>query len=442
MKKIIILGMLLALPVFTAAESDLPLPTKEQAAWQDDEISMFFHFDIPVFTDGGRGNSDNWKACGHLNPDIFNPQKLDTDQWMEAAKALGAKHSVFVAKHCSGFILWQSDAYPYGLKQTKWRDGKGDILRDYVRSSRKAGIAPGIYISWPANAHWGVVDGKVEGGNSAKQAEYAKAYEKLITEAYGHYGRFCEIWFDGGVPSKEESGPDAVGILKKLQPQAVIFQGPVGTIRWIGNEDGVAPLPCWATVAKRNEADGGDPNGKIWQPGEADTTVRRNQWFWQPGSEHTLRGVEELMHIYYCSVGRNCNLILNANIDRDGRVPEVDIQRYREFAAEIKRRFGRSVAETNGKGDVVTLKLKKPTTVDHVIVMEDILQGERIRECVVEGLTGGEWKVLCKEQCIGHKRIDQFAPVEVSEVRLRVTLSVAPPIIRRLAVFDVAGSGK
>jgi len=442
---LIVLGALHAAPLAATASGSVAVatPTPQQAAWQDHELSMFFHFDIPVFTDGGGGNGNNWKSCGHLDPDLFHPVQLDTDQWMEAAKALGAKHTVFVAKHCSGFILWQSDAYPYGLKQTQWREGKGDILRDYMESSRKAGIQPGIYISWPANAYFEVDNGKVnfgKGGDPARQTTYVKAYEKLISEAYGNYGSFCEIWFDGSVPPKEEGGPDVVSILTKLQPQAVVFQGPTSSIRWVGNESGVASDPCWATVAKRTDYGAGDPNGTIWMPGECDVPVRNHDWFWQPNAEHKLYSVEQLMDMYYRSVGRNCNLLLNANIDRDGRVPAADLQRYREFAVEIKRRFGQSVAETSGAGDTVTLKLRQPTTIDHVIVMEDIRQGERVREFAVEGLARGEWKTLCQAQSIGHKRIDRFAPVEVAEVRLRVTKSIAAPIIRRLAVFDVAGS--
>ncbi len=425
------------------ADPQIPKPTPEQAAWQDLEVGMFIHYDIPVFTDGGRGNGANWKSCGHLDPNIFNPTKLDTDQWLDAAKALGAKYTVLVAKHCSGFMLWQSDAYPYGLRQTRWRDGKGDILRDYVNSCRKAGILPGLYVSWPANGHFGVDRGKVnlgKGGDPARQAQYAKAYEKQITEAWGNYGKLAEVWFDGGIPSPEQGGPDARAILKKLQPQAVVFQGPsANTIRWIGNEGGHAPDPCWATVRKGGDHGAGDSDGQVWSPAECDVPARNHDWFWQPNGERRLYSLDQLVEMYYRSVGRNCNLLLNATPDRDGLIPAADIQRYREFAAEIQRRFGTSLAETTGTGDTVTLKLARPATIDHVILMEDIRQGERVREFVVEGLAGGQWKPLCQAQCIGHKRIDRFAPVEVSEVRLRVTRSIAAPVIRRLAVFHVAG---
>jgi len=426
-----------------AEVANLPLPTPQQLEWQDAEISMFYHFDLPVFTPGGRGNGMNWKQCGHLDPNLFNPAKLDTDQWLEAAKALGAKHTVLVAKHCSGFALWQTDAYPYGLKQTKWRDGKGDILQDYVASCRKAGIEPGIYVSWPANAHLGVDRGKVnfgKGGDAAKQSAYVSAYTKLITEAYGNYGPFREIWFDGSVPGIDQGGPDVAELLQRLQPKAVVFQGPTGSIRWVGNESGVAPDPCWATTNGPGDHGAGTPHGKRWMPAECDVPIRNHDWFWQPNAERKLYTLDQLMDMYYRSVGRNCNLLLNANIDRDGLVPEADMRRYREFAAEIQRRFGRAVAETKGSGETVTLSLGQPATIDHVIAMEDIRQGERVRKFVIEGQTESGWIQLSAAQCIGHKRIDRFPPVRVSAVRLRVTESVASPQIRRLAVFDVAGS--
>ncbi len=131
-------------------DAGLPLPTTEQAAWQDLELGLFYHFDISVFTDGNE--EGDWPRQGHLDPSLYNPAKLNTDQWLEAAKAMGAGYTVFVAKHCTGFISWQSDAYPYGVRQSKWRDGKGDVVADYVASCRKYGIQPGIYCSMPANA--------------------------------------------------------------------------------------------------------------------------------------------------------------------------------------------------------------------------------------------------------------------------------------------------
>jgi alpha-L-fucosidase len=416
----------------------LVTPTPEQVAWQDKELGMFFHFDIPVFTDLGEGD---WQRAGGLDPNLYNPVKLDTDQWMEAAKAMGATYTVFVAKHCSGFLSWQSELYPYGVRQSQWRDGKGDVVRDYVRSCRKYGIEPGIYASVSANAHWEVTNpGLVNwgrGGDDVKQAAYARVCERMLTELWGNYGPLFEVWFDGGALPPDRGGPDLVPILKRLQPHAMVFQGPAATIRWIGNEDGVAGYPCWATVAHLDAAGNGDPNGTIWQPGECDVPIRNHDWFWHPDAEHKIYSLDELIDMYYRSVGRNCNLLINANIDRNGLVPAADMQRYREFGAEIRRRFGQSLAETEGRGDVVELALPKPTLIDHVIIMEQITEGQRVREYVVQGFAGGEWRELCRGSSVGHKRIQRFAPVDVTKVRWRSLKSVGDPLIRKLAAYYV-----
>jgi alpha-L-fucosidase len=145
-----------------------------------------------------------------------------------------------------------------------------------------------------------------------------------------------------------------------------------------------------------------------------------------------------MMDRYYRSVGHNCNLLVNANPDQDGLIPEPDMKRYKEFGDEIRRRFGRSIAETKGKGETVELALPKPARIDHVITMENILKGELVREYVIEGFTGGQWKELCRGTAIGHKKIDQFSPTEVSRIRWRCLKSAAEPRIRKLAVYAVS----
>jgi len=414
----------------------LPKPSKQQAQWQDMELGMFFHFDIPIYKPGWDWRS--WRDGP--TPDMYNPAKLDTDQWMEAAKAMGARYAVLVAKHCSGFLQWQSDLYPYGVKQSPWRNGKGDVVRDFVESCRKYGIKPGLYASVSANGYLevdnpGLVN-RGKGGDPAGQARYVKICEQMLTELWSRYGELFEIWFDGGAIAVEKGGPDLVSIYRKHQPGAIVFQGPVASIRWIGNERGVAGYPCWATVPHRKDYHGpGDPDGRFWLPGECDVPVRNHEWFWTPDAEQKLYPVEQLMDMYYRSVGRNCNLLLNANPNPDGLVPEADFQRYVEFGREIRRRFDKPLAQTSGKGNVVELTLPQPAKINHVIVMEDIEQGERIREYHIEGLVGPDtWRTLAGGQSVGHKRIEQFESVEVAKVRLRTLKSAAEPLIRTLAV--------
>ena len=431
-----------------AADAPIPAhslarPTPEQAAWQDLELGLFIHYDLNVFQPGWNHRQYEKRP----GPEVFHPRKLDTDQWMEAAKALGAKYAVFVAKHGSGFMCWQSDLYPFGMKQSPYKNGQGDIVGDFVGSCRRHGILPGLYAHMGCNGFLevdnpGLVN-RGKGGDPEKQARYAWTCEGMLNELWGRYGELAEIWFDGGVLDPARGGPDMLPILRRLQPRAIVFQGPAATIRWIGNEDGVAPYPNWATVPEVRDYNGpGQPDGPKWLPGECDVPIRKGIWMWEPNTEDRLYTVDELMDRYYRSVGHNCNLLLNANPDPDGRIPEPDLKRYREFGDEIRRRFGRSVAETTGQGSVVELALAAPTRIDHVVTMEDIREGERVREYVVEGRVGETWKELCRGTSIGHKKIDRFPALEVSRIRWKSVKSVAEPRIRRLAVFAVGGAGK
>ncbi len=421
-------------------------PSPAQLKWHDMELGMFFHFDIPIYQQGW-----NWRSWKDLpDPDLYNPSRLDTDQWMEAAKAMGAKYAVFVAKHCSGFLQWQSDLYPYGVRQSSWRNGKGDVVADFVSSCHKSGIKPGLYASVSANAYLGVDNpGLVnhgKGGDGDLQRKYVNTCERMTEELWSRYGELYEVWFDGGAIPVEQGGPDLIPILRQHQPRAIVFQGPPGTqnmIRWVGNERGVAPYPCWSTTdagtAEGGTVEGqfdGTPNGRLWIPGECDVPIRNHEWFWRPGDEHKIYSLDELMEMYYCSVGRNCNLLLNANPGTDGLVPESDMRRYEAFGAEIRRRFADSVASISGEGDVVELEIGSPREVDHVSIMEDIRHGERILEYVVECLGEGDtWRKLCTGQSVGHKRIEQFDAVSTPRIRLRVTKAKATPHIRRLAVY-------
>lgn len=431
-----------------ADSNNIIIPTPAQRRWHDLELGMFFHFDIPVYKPGW-----NWRSWKNLpDPNLYQPQKLDTDQWMDAAKAAGAKYAIFVAKHCSGFCQWQTDIYPYGVKQSSWRKGKGDMVEDFVRSCRKYNIKPGLYASVSANAYLEVDNpgliNRGQGGSSDLQAAYVRICEQMITDLWSKYGDLFEVWFDGGAIPVEQGGPDLVSLMRRYQPDAIAFQGPPGTpnlIRWVGNERGTAPYPCWSTSDAGTSEGGtvekkfaGDPDGSLWVPGECDVPVRNHDWFWEPGHEDRLYSLAELMEMYYCSVGRNCNLLLNANPGPDGLVPEADFQRYIEFGNEIRRRFGAPLASTQGEGELIELPLTDSWRINHIIIMEDIAYGERVLNYAVEGLVqGGTWQPLCSGESIGHKRIQQFETVEAASIRLRITKAKAVPHIRQLAAYIV-----
>lgn len=425
-----------------SATETLPRPTAEQAQWQDYEIGVFYHYDMNAFKPGW----DHRKYDDFPKPEIFNPTKLDTKQWMEVPKALGAKYAVLTATHGSGFMLWQSDAYPYGLKQSPWKNGKGDIVKEFVDSCRKNGVSPGLYCHMRVNGWWqvdhpGFVK-RGQGGDDALQAKYAAAKIQQVKELWGKYGPLAEIWIDGGLPDPK-AGYDIRPYAEELQPKAMVYGGnncPWGTIRWTGGESGKTGYPCWATGTFPCDDRPGSPDGKDWLPAEADVDLLGGGWNWSPDSDGKLRSLEQLMEIYYGSVGNNCNLLINAAPGPDGLIPEAQLKRFREFGAEIQRRFGKSLAETTGQGNTLELKLGKPTKIDHVIIMEKIIEGERVREYVIEGKVGETWQKIGGGTCIGHKRIERITPVEVTAVRLNVLKSAATPLIRKLAVYHTQAS--
>jgi alpha-L-fucosidase len=402
-------------------------PTPAQIAWHDSEIGMFIHFAPNTYTDQEYDDLS-------LPLERFNPVQLDTDQWVTAAEAIGAKYIVFVAKHAGGFCMWPTETTDYGIKNTPWRDGKGDVLRDLSESCRKREMKLGVYVS-PCDRKQGA-----EGGGRCKAPEAQEAYDTLyrrqLTEVLSGYGEMLEIWFDGSVVVP-------VGdILRQYAPRAMIFQGPHATIRWVGNEDGFAPYPAWNALADKDAKSGeataehGKPDGAAWLPLECGARMR-NTWFWNTRNAHTLKTVDQLMDMYYRSVGHGAVLLLNHTPDTTGRIPEADVKRGAEFAAEVQRRFGQSIAETSGSGDVIELTLPSRAFVDHVITMEDISQGERVREYVIEALVDGKWQPLCQGTAIGRKKIDCFTSIETAKVRLRVTKAVGTPQIRRLALYIV-----
>jgi len=420
----------------------LPRPTKNQAQWQDYEIGIFYHYDMNAFI-------PNWNHRKYDNfpkPEIFNPTKLNVNQWMEVAKSLDAKYAVLTATHGSGFMLWQSDAYPYGMKQSPYMNGKGDIVKDFVTACRTNGVEPGLYCHMRVNGWWqadhpGVVN-RGKGGNPELQAKYAASKIQQVKELWGNYGKLAEIWFDGGLPDST-AGFNVMPYAKKLQPNAMIYGGgepKIETIRWVGWEKGKVGYPCWSTGTNPFDTKRGSPDEKDWCPGEADVDILGGDWMWSPEADKKLLTVDQLMDIYYKSVGHNCNLLINAAPGTDGLISQAQLDRFKEFGQEIKRRFGKSVAEKSGKGDLLELNLKQSQTIDHVILMEQITKGERVREYTIEGKIGTEWKKIGGGSCIGHKRIERFDPVEVRAVRLKINRSVGTPLIRKFAIYNTTSS--
>lgn len=413
-------------PVATQPSPDsLPLPTPAQAAWHDLELGMFIHIAPQTWQDS------EWDDLSTPLADI-NPAALDTDQWARVALDMGAKYIVFVAKHEGGFCWWPTKATDHGVKSTPWRDGKGDVMASLAQSCRKHNLGLGVYLS-PQDKHFGAaVGGRTK--DTSRQGEYERLFRTQLTELLSNYGPIMEVWFDGSLVF------DVGDILAQHAPDAVVFQGPQASIRWVGNEDGIAPYPAWNAVKFGDKkwgdftAAAGDPDGDRWLPNECDARIR-STWFWKTDNLGTLKSVEQLMDMYEKSVGRGGVLLLNHTPDRSGRIPDEDANRAEEFGEAVQRRYGTPLASTSGNASELRITLTAAKSVDRVVIMEDISEGERVRKYVLEGLAGDEWVALAEGTAIGHKRIERFAAQPVDCVRLRILESVGEPRIRTFAVY-------
>ncbi|SHM98280.1 Alpha-L-fucosidase [Cyclobacterium lianum] len=438
------------------AQSEVPIPTQAQLDWQNAELVAVFHYDLHVF-DGKDYNQAKNRITPIPDYNIFNPTKLDTDQWIKAAKDAGFKMAILTATHETGFALYQSEINPYSLKAVEWRDGKGDIVRDFVKSCRKYGIAPGIYVGIRWNSFFGVHDFKVNGDNefaANRQAYYNKMCEGMVEELTSRYGELAIIWFDGGAHGPEKGGPDVLSIFEKNQPNGIFYHNTQrADIRWGGSESGTVPYPSWGTfpfpfshaanqevVLKNNFQllKEGDPNGKYYMPAMSDAPLRGynggHEWFWEPDDEKHIFPLEQLMDMYYRSVGHNTSLILGLTPNPDGLLPEADVKRLQEWGKEIKRRFDQPLAQTSGKGKKLSLKLKERTRINHIVLEEEISHGERVREFMVEGKTENGWQTIFEGSVIGHKFIHQFEEMEVKAVRLTIPKSTGEAQIKNIAL--------
>ena len=415
----------LAQSAVTVPEKALPRPTVVQVKWQDLELGMFIHIAPQTWQ-----NSESDDLSTPLS--AMNPEKLDTDQWVEVATSMGARYIVFVAKHEGGFCWWQTDTTDFSVKHTPWRAGKGDVIADLSASCKRRGMKLGVYLSPQDRKHGVGVGGRAK--EPADQDGYVKLFRQQLTEVLTRYGDMMEVWFDGSLIF------DVGDILAAHAKHAVIFQGPQASIRWVGNEDGVAPYPAWNTVkfgvkkwGNYTAADG-SPDGDRWLPNECDARMR-STWFWKPGNQNTLKSVPMLVKMYEQSVGHGAVLLLNNTPDTTGVIPEADARRSEEFGAELQRRYGKPAAEASGHGAELAVQMLAPAKIDRAVIMEDTTQGERVRRYVIEGQVDSVWRKLAVGTAIGHTKIDLFASTVVSSVRLRVLESVGEPRIRKLAVF-------
>lgn len=408
-------------------------PDRNQLAWQELERTMFVHLSPAAW----QGTEVDERTTPLSEMKL---EKLDTDQWCEAARSWGAGMIVFVAKHGGGFCWWQTDTTPYSVKNIAWKDGKGDLLGEVSESCKKYGLKLGIYI-YPGDPQWGAMTGG-KTREPEKQEAYNRIYRQQLTEVLTRYGTISEVWFDGSC------GIDVSDILREYAPEAVIFQGPDASIRWCGTEKGEAPPDAWASVSrealKLGTATAAQSrfDGDAYAPLEVDTPLYDHYWFWSKEKEKKRKTLGDLIRTYYFSVGRGAQLLLNASPTSDGNICEEDLRLYRAFGEELRRRFESPLAqadypslERQGGELVCSVALPGKSKWNHLVLMEDIREGEQVCGYTVETLEAGGWKELRRGQRIGHKRILVFPEQEAEAVRIRLNGEKGAPVLRSAAVY-------
>jgi alpha-L-fucosidase len=262
--------------------------------------------------------------------------------------------------------------------------------------------------------------------------------KELLTQ----YGKISEVWFDGSCRIPVDD------LLREHAPDAVIFQSPSATLRWVGTEDGVAPYPNWYTLSSKDLATGvatalhSNPDGDVYAPVEVDVPLLKHgghKWFWAPNTDHLLLTDEELISLYYKSAGRGSVLLLNSTPDTSGLIPASHVARYKSFGDEIAARFDRPLKRTEGSRETLEIGFSKPTEINHTILQENLSKGQRVIEYVIEGSADGgrTWKKLYGGSSVGHKKIDRFPMIAVDRVRVRFVKTKATPDIVNFAVYNV-----
>ena len=435
--------------------SQVPIPSASQLAWQNAELGVLFSYDLHVF-DGKKYDQAFNRITPIADYNIFNPTQLNTDQWIQSAKAAGATFAILTVTHETGFALYQSDVNPYCLKAIRWRNGKGDIVRDFINSRKKYDVKPGIYIGIRWNSFLGVHDFKMQGNSQFsknRQEWYNRYCEKMTRELVSRYGKLFIIWFDGGAHGPEQGGPDILPIVEKYQRDAIFYHNlQRADVRWGGSESGTVPYPCWATFnypsffQHRVDSIGfkpikyGDENGKYYMPAMADAPLRgyngRHEWFWEPGDEAHIFPVQKLVDMYDGSVGHNATLILGLTPNADGLIPRQDADTLKAFGKEIKNRFSHPIANASGDSKEIIIKIPKGKLLNQVVIEEQIEEGQRVREFEVQVYLKHKWKIIAQGTSLGHKFIKILPePVIGKKVKLLITKSIGQPLIKQFVLY-------
>ncbi len=478
MKKIIIVQLLIFLISYNlkaqTVASNAVIPTENQIRYQQMELIGFIHFSMNTFTGKEWGYGDD-------DPKLFNPTQLDAEQWVAAAKAGGLKELILTAKHHDGFCLWPSKYTEYSIKNSSYKNGKGDIVKEFTDACHKNGINVGLYLSpWDRNH------------KDYGKPEYIAYYRNQLKELLTNYGEINEIWFDGanggdgyygGAKEKRiidkrtyYQWKETIKLVKNLQPNILVFSDAGPDIRWIGNENGAAGETFWSTISDQNiipgEADQtylntGEPGGNRWMIGQCDVSVRPG-WFYHAEEDSLVKTPQQLMDIYEKSVGRNAVLLLNIPPDRRGLICEKDIAALKAFHKMVQKTYKtnlafhklvnassyrlndqkfspKNITDDNPEtfwttDDGITnveleIDLGGTITFDRIMLQEAIALGQRIGAFDVSVFQDGAWKLLISGTTIGYKRLLKIPVTMASKIKIQVKKANNPPTLSEFGLF-------
>ncbi len=480
MKNTLILRLLL--PVFllgsciSGKESPSPcgpVPTENQLRWQKMEYYAFIHFSLNTYTD---------QSWGYGNEDVglFNPEKLDCRQWARICRDAGMKGIIITAKHHCGFCLWPSAYTEYSVKNAPWKNGKGDVIRELADACREYGLKLGIYLSpWDRNSP---VYGK---------PEYIDYFRNQLTELLTSYGEIFEIWFDGANGGNGFYGganetrkidrtvyydwQNTYRLARKLQPDIVIWNdgGDRGDLRWVGTEEGFVGETNWSLLDSTGEVSwemlhSGLSTGNVWVPAEVNTSVRP-EWFYHPAEDTKVKSIQQLLNVYYNSVGRNAAFLLNFPVMPDGLINENDEKAALGLAKAIRETFSENLAraasaeasDVRGNSEEysadraiddnpdsywavnetvntasLTLDFGRSVLFNRFLVQEFIPLGQRVESFSLEVFENGSWIEIARATTIGYKRILSFPAIRASRLRFNITAAKCSPLISNIGIYN------
>lgn len=457
-------------------EPILPVPEPKQVEWQQMETYAFIHFGLNTF------NDREW-GYGDTDPKTFNPTSLDCEQWAQTLVKAGMKGVILTAKHHDGFCLWPFEGTDYTVKSSPWKDGKGNVVKELSEACKKYGLKFAVYLSpWDRHqANYGT-------------PEYLPYFYAQLRDLLTNYGPVFEVWFDGANGGDGWYGgardirtidrknyynyPKIYEMLDSIQPQAIIFSDGGPGCRWVGNEKGFAGATNWSFLRKGEVHPGydksyqlqyGHPDGNQWVPAECDVSIRPG-WFYHPEEDDRVKSPDQLVDLYYRSVGHNATLLLNFPVDRRGLIHPVDSANAVRFHEMIQQQLktnlvaGMTPKVSNERGgdfvasaltddnfdtywateDGVTsadieFSFDVPIRMNRMMLQEYIPLGQRVKAFVVEYLDKDTWlpvKLNEETTTIGYKRLLRFGTVETKGIRIRITDARGPLCLSNVGVYD------